>query len=191
METNIINRVFPLIPNNLLLKYDIEGLWSITLPYDADKISNIIINKFGSDLYIFDGTSGIGGNIISFSKYFKKVCGIEIDKDRFEILKNNVNIFKLINVILINDDCNNHLDNNYDLYFFDPPWGGPTYKNNKNIRLKIGQSTLTNLIIKIKNLNNKPIIFKLPNNYDLSEFSNYNYNIIKIKNYIIIIINDN
>jgi trimethylguanosine synthase len=189
MELNIINKVFPSIPNNSLLKYDTEGLWSISLPTDAEKISNIIMNNFGSELYILDGTSGIGGNVISFSKHFKKVCGIELDKDRFEILKNNIDTFKLNNVILINDDCNNNLENNYDLYFFDPPWGGPSYKTKENIRFNLGLFTLNELIIKIRNINNKPIIFKLPNNYDLSEFSNYNYNIIKIKNYILIIIN--
>ena len=188
MDTNIINKVFPLIPNNSLLKYDIEGLWSISLPSDADKISNLIINNFGSDLFILDGTSGIGGNVISFSKHFKKVCGIEINKERFEILKNNINTFQLTNVILINDDCINHLDNKYDLYFFDPPWGGPNYKQKDNIRFNLGIFSLSDIIIKIKNINNKTIIFKLPNNYDLSEFSNYNYNIIKIKNYIILII---
>jgi 16S rRNA G966 N2-methylase RsmD len=188
MDTNIINKIFPLIPNNSLLKYDTEGLWSISLPSDADKLSNIIINNFGSNLYILDGTSGLGGNVISFSKYFKKVCGIELNKERFIILKNNIDAFQLSNVILINDDCNNHLIDTYDLYFFDPPWGGPNYKNNENIRFNLGLLSLNNIIIKIRIINNKPIIFKLPNNYDLSEFSNYNYNIIKIKNYIILII---
>jgi 16S rRNA G966 N2-methylase RsmD len=189
METNIINKVFPLIPNSSLLKYDIEGLWSISLPSDADKMSSLIHNIFGSNIYILDGTSGIGGNVISFAKHFKKVCGVELNKDRFEILKNNINIYQLNNVNLINDDCNYHLDDNYDLYFFDPPWGGPDYKNEKNLRFNLGNHTLNELIIKIKNLKDKPIIFKLPSNYDLSEFSNYNYNIIKIKNYIMIIIN--
>lgn len=189
METNIINKVFPSIPDSSLLKYDSEGLWSISLPCDAEKISLIILNIFGPNIYILDGTSGIGGNVISFGKYFKKVCGIELNKDRFEILKNNINIFQLDNIILINDDCNNHLNDNYDIYFFDPPWGGPEYKNKNQLRFNLGNYTLNELIKKIKDNNDNPIIFKLPSNYDLSEFSNYNYNIIKIKNYIMIIIN--
>jgi predicted RNA methylase len=189
METNIINKIFPIIPNNNLLKYDDEGLWSISLPIDADKISLLILNKLGSDIYILDGTSGIGGNVISFAKYFNKVCAIELDTSRFEILKNNIDIFKLNNVNLINNDSSSHLNDNYDAYFFDPPWGGRGYKNIENLRFKLGNYTLNELIYKIKNLNNKLIFFKLPNNYDLSEFSSFNYNIIKIKNYIIIIIN--
>lgn len=189
METNIINRIFPPIPNKSLLKYDSEGVWSISLPNDADKISVLILKLFGSKLYILDGTSGIGGNVISFAKYFNKVCAIELNKERFEILKNNINIFELPNVILINDDCNNYLNKNFDLYFFDPPWGGQNYKNIENLRFNLGINSLNDIIITIKKSNNKPIIFKLPSNYDLTEFSNYNYNIIKIKNYIIIIIN--
>ena len=188
MEINIINKIFPVIQNNLLLKYDTEGLWSISLPTDADKISLLIQNNFGSNINILDGTAGIGGNIISFAKYFNSVCGIEINKDRFDILKNNIKIFELNNVILINDDCNNHLNYKYDIYFFDPPWGGKDYKNKENLRFKLGIYTLNEITCKIKSIINKPIIFKLPNNYDLNEFSNYNYSIIKIKNYIIIII---
>jgi len=189
MEKNIINKIFPITANNSLLKYDQEGIWSISLPNDADKLSLLILNKFGSNIYILDGTSGIGGNVISFAKYFNKVCAIEINTSRFEILKNNINIFKLDNVKLINDDSSNYLDDNYDVYFFDPPWGGPDYKNKSNLRFMLGNYTLKDIINKIKSYNDKPIIFKLSNNYDLTEFSNYNYNIIKIKNYIIIIIN--
>jgi predicted RNA methylase len=189
MDIVIINKIFPMISDNKLLKYDTEGLWSISLPNDAHKISLIILSNYGSNLSIFDGTAGIGGNVISFAKFFNNVYAIELDKNRFEILKNNINIYQLNNIILINDDSNNHLYGNYDIYFFDPPWGGKDYKNKENLRLCLSNYTLNELINKIKNYNNKPIIFKLPNNYDLSEFSNYNYNIIKIKNYMLIIIN--
>lgn len=188
METSIIYKIFPIIKNSSLLKYDTEGLWSISLPNDADKISLLILNNFGFNLNILDGTAGIGGNVISFAKYFKSVCCIELNKERFNILKNNITIYELNNVTLINDDCTNHLNNYYDIYFFDPPWGGKDYKYKENLRFKLGNYSLDNIIIKIKNFNNKPIIFKLPNNYDLNEFSNYNYTINKIKNYIIIII---
>jgi 16S rRNA G966 N2-methylase RsmD len=188
METNIINKIFPIIPNNKLLKYDEEGLWSISLPNDADELSLLILNNFGSNIYILDGTSGIGGNVISFAKYFNKVCAIELDKSRFEILKNNISIFQLNNINLINADSSKYLDDIYDVYFFDPPWGGRDYKYKEKLRFNLGNYTLKEIIHKIKIKNDKPIIFKLPNNYDLSEFSNFDHNIIKIKNYIIIII---
>jgi hypothetical protein len=46
MDNKIISKIFPFSQNSKMLKYDDEGLWSITLPNDADTISNIIIKKF-------------------------------------------------------------------------------------------------------------------------------------------------
>ena len=129
MNLETINKIFPSSYNNSLLKYDEEGLWSISLPKDADEISLFIYGITGFNITIFDGTAGIGGNVISFSRYFKKVVGVEIDTDRFNILKNNIDIFKINNVKLINGDCNDYFNDNYSVYFFDPPWGGKEYKN--------------------------------------------------------------
>jgi hypothetical protein len=35
-------------------------------------------------------TAGCGGNMISFIKHFKFVVGIEYDKERYKILKENL-----------------------------------------------------------------------------------------------------
>lgn len=187
MEAYIINRIFPIIDNKLLLKYDDEGIWSISLPNDAEQISLLIKNNFGTNINILDATAGIGGNIISFAKYFNNVHGVEINKDRYDILENNVKIFGLNNVTLINDNCMNYLNSFYNIFFFDPPWGGRDYKYKKNLRFKLGIYTLNEIINKIKIIK-KSIVFKLPNNYDLNEFNEYDYNIIKINNYQIILI---
>ena len=76
---------------------------------------------------------------------------------------------------------------NYDIYFFDPPWGGPNYKKNKNLRLKISDCKLSEIPNRIV-LSNKLIVFKLPYNYDFNEFSNFNYKLYKISKYYIIIL---
>jgi 16S rRNA G966 N2-methylase RsmD len=170
--------------------YDDEGLWSLTYPNDADKISNIIINEFKYNNIILDGTAGLGGNLISFCKYFKSVIGIENNNNRFLLLKNNISLYNISNVKLYNDNSiklifRNNFLNNIDYYFFDPPWGGPNYKNQKKINLKLDNLELNKIIKLIKN----PIIFKLPNNYNLIEFSEFNYKIYKISNYIILIFN--
>jgi hypothetical protein len=73
MEKNILNKIFPPSENIKNLGYDSEGLWSITLPQDADTISQIILNENNSDITIIDTTAGLGGNTLSFAKYFKKV----------------------------------------------------------------------------------------------------------------------
>lgn len=184
-----MNKIFPIIPNYNELKYDIEGLWSITLPEDANIISNIILNDTGYDKIIIDAMACIGGNTISFSNYFKNIISIEINKNRFEILKNNLNCYKINNVLLINDNCINKLNIDYDIIFFDPPWGGPEYKLKKKINIKIDDYSLLDIINIIKNKNNKILIyFKLPYNYDLDEFINLNYKITKINNYLLITI---
>jgi 16S rRNA G966 N2-methylase RsmD len=188
MDLNIITRIFPHTENYHLLLYDLEGLYSITLPNEAEEISSLINGLLGYNILICDATAGIGGNTISFSKNFKSVISIELCKNRFKMLENNIQIYELKNVNLINDSCLNKLNLECEAYFFDPPWGGPDYKNKKNIKFKIGDYTLIEIINMIKNNGNKIIFFKLPNNYDLNEFNKFNYNINKIKKYQIITI---
>lgn len=189
MNTNIIQQIFPKINDlNKELKYDIEGLWSITQPSEATIISNLIQYDIGYNSKIVDATAGIGGNTISFSNYFKNVTAIELNKTRFEILTNNVNAFNINNIELINDSCLNHLNGNYDGIFFDPPWGGPNYKYTPKIKIKLADLTLKEIINIIKENHKKFIFFKLPINYDLNEFNCFNYKIDKIKNYQMITI---
>lgn len=167
------------------LKSDIEGLYSLSYKEDADMISQIIKNKYGN-IKILDGTAGIGGNSISFGQYFLDVTSIEINKERFEYLTENIKSFNLQNK-LINGNFVDHLNREYDLLFIDPPWGGPNYKFELSVTLTIGDKSLidiVNYIIK----NKKIIVMKLPFNYNLIEFSNLNYIIYKIKNYQILII---
>jgi 16S rRNA G966 N2-methylase RsmD len=201
MDLNIIQKIFPPLLlqvsssdiNNLqnlqnLPKYDQEGLWSITLPQEADYISNLIKLEINAGSTIFDATAGLGGNTISFAKHFKKVVSIELCKSRFEILSNNIQSYKLTNVTLINGDCLDYLNGDYQGYFFDPPWGGPDYKYNVETKIKIGKYSLEEVVSKIKLINEKPIFIKLPFNYNLAEFNKYNYKIDKIKNYQMITI---
>lgn len=185
MNIEIINKIFPKIYNNNLLLYDDVGLWSITLPHDADIISNIIYKFIGYST-IFDATAGIGGNTISFSKFFKKVIAVENNITRFNILKNNINIIKTNNVKIYNDDCFNIINYNYNGFYFDPPWGGPNYKFEKNVRLLLNNITLFNIIKNIKKYTSKPIFFKLPKNYDLTEFENFNYRVDNIKKILLV-----
>jgi len=184
MDNNIINKIFPYNDKGYLLKYDNEGLWSITLPKEADMICDIILREMNTNnLTIFDGTGGIGGNTIAFANQFDKVICIELNKNRYDIIKHNLTIYDKMNVELIQGNCIDYLDKEADVYFYDPPWGGPDYKTISNLRIKFDGKNLVE-IIHLNKLN----IFKLPNNYDLDEFQNYNYRVIKIKNYLLVVI---
>lgn len=188
MDLNIITKIFPHAEKYDLLSYDSEGLYSITLPNDAEEISSLIKDLLGNEITICDATAGIGGNTISFGKNFKSIISIELCKIRFKILENNIKVYDLLNINLINDSCLNKLNLECSAYFFDPPWGGPDYKYKKNIRFRLGDLTLIEIVKKINQYGQKIIFFKLPNNYDLNEFNEFNYIINKIKNYQIITI---
>jgi len=189
----MLNKLFPLTDYNKL-HYDKEGLYSITNYKEANIISNIIKNNFlfQNNLKIIDGTSGLGGNSISFASYFSKVTSIEIDNERCEMLKNNINQYNLKNIDVLNLDSVDYIlqnKDNYDIYFFDPPWGGPQYKKYSKITLKLGNYNLSDIALKLKNkLNNKLLVYKLPFNYNFDDFSNFNYKLYKINKYYIIII---
>jgi 16S rRNA G966 N2-methylase RsmD len=88
---------------------------------------------------ITDMTSCVGGNVISFSRFFKKVNAIEIDPLRFDMLKHNTEtVVGATNVNFINgnavelllgqDDGTAPQQFQQDILFMDPPWGGVDYK---------------------------------------------------------------
>jgi len=85
-------------------------------------------------------------------------------------MKNNLKQYTDKNITLINDDCLNHIyKNNYDIYFFDPPWGGPNYKKENILDLYLSKINIINIIKKINK--NKLIILKVPYNYDINKLT--------------------
>lgn len=179
-----INYISPIVSYDNL-KSDKEGMYSLSHKDDADLLSFIIKEKYG-DVNILDGTAGIGGNSISFGLNFNKVISIEKNKERFNYLVENLFKFGLKNKT-INGNVLEKLNEDYDLIFLDPPWGGPSYKYEKNLSLYLDDISLKDLVKKLRDLN-KIIVLKLPFNYNLNDFSDFNYQIHKVKNYLIIII---
>jgi 16S rRNA G966 N2-methylase RsmD len=168
-----------------------EGKYSVTFPVEANIISNLIISYFGSNLTILDGTANVGGNTISFSRYFKNVISIELDKKNYNAMKNNINLYDIKNVQTINGNTLEYLSNiKYDLLFLDPPWGGSNYKKSSVLDLKLGNKYISDLIIDMKKLNKKGIIFKLPKNFRITKnfLIGENLSIYRVKNYFCAII---
>lgn len=194
----ILKRIFPKLPSwkYSRLQTDIDSVMYITRPSDADKITDIICESLNSiglsseDCTITDATGNIGGNTISFAKSFARVVSVEINEDISKFLRNNVNVYNLENVTVINDDFNN-LTLNQDALFIDPPWGGLSYKNQLKVRLMLGKYTLEEVCNKV-DPSTKLIALKLPFNYDIEYFINMvkytDISIIDIGNIKIIII---
>jgi 16S rRNA G966 N2-methylase RsmD len=182
---SIIKKLFTNYNNYLDLQYDDEGLWFNIDEDESTQISNIIYYELGNNITIVDAIAGIGKNTISFSKKFKNVISIELNLERYIFLKNNIKSLLLDNVIIINDHYIKYLNNEYDCYFFDPLHS----KNKQNIKLNnTSLLTIINKNSKISRLVNarKIIIIKLPLDYKLNEFQNYNYKIYIIKNYFLL-----
>lgn len=155
--------------NKLLL--DNEALYSVTDQYTANKISKYICKNIPDINTITDGTACVGGNTLSFSKFFKNVNAIEINYTRYTYLCHNMNIFETTNVKIYNasviDMCKNL---HQDMIFLDPPWGGPNYKSKNRISLYLGTIELSN-VCKILSLYTKYIAIKVPINFDIDAFN--------------------
>ena len=161
--TNKIIRIFPQLKNNNYyskLQIDDESLSFITIREIADLTSKIIchhlikynINPLRTS--IVDYTAGVGGNVLSFGKFFNQVYAIEIMKNRFDYLQNNINVYGYKNILCINDSSINFTYNeltkiNQCIIFIDPPWGGGDYKNVDTIKLKLDNIEIEKIIIDI------------------------------------------
>ena len=186
--TNILKKIYPLPHNHNYnnLSYDVEGLWSITHPNEAEIISSTIFDLRGTnEITILDMTSGCGGNTISFCKYFKNVIAIEFNLKRFNILKKNIKCYDFNNYTLICGDSLEYINDTYDVFFIDPPWGGPEYKKQTNIELYLMGKSMTEIIDMMPK--NTLIVLKLPFNYNFSKFTKYNILLKQQLNNIVIV----
>lgn len=173
---NIIKFLFPQIDNYEQFKIDNDSIHYITPFKLAEQMSNIIMSYMieqkinVKECIITDCFAGVGGNTLSFCKYFKNVNAIEIDKLRFEYLVNNIEVFKQSNVLTFNSDfLTIYHKLTHDIVFIDPPWGGSDYKIKNNIKITVSEHTLEDICNMLMESANKPrfIFIKLPKNYDL------------------------
>jgi len=178
------------IINKKNLKITDKGLYSISKYYDAQWITDRVIDFLKNknidplDVNIIDGTAGIGGNSINFSKYFSKVLSIEINNIHYEVLKNNIDALNIHNIQIYLANFLNIIDSIKDdsnIFFFDPPWGGNCYKNFKYFNLKIGKLEINDVINILYDKNIKYTILKAPHNLNLSTL----YSNIKYENMIV------
>lgn len=150
-----------------------ESIYSITKPYDAIKIMKLIRFYYKKDLtksVITDGTANVGGDTINFSTYFKTVNAVEINRLHCDALESNIKVYDRNNVNII---CNNYLKVmktlKQDVIYLDPPWGGPDYKKHHSIDLFLGKTSISDIVIKLKN-NAKFFVIKAPFNFNYNGF---------------------
>jgi 16S rRNA G966 N2-methylase RsmD len=176
-----IDKLFPKLNGVTLsnLKIDPESVSYITTPHEAKRIADIIAKHAGhhKDVkasVLVDATGGVGGDTITLSTQFGSVISIEIDTDRYSLLKHNVNEYKSTNVTTINGDSLIIIPklSDVDVIYADPPWGGKDYKIKENLRLTLGSTEIEKFILDCFNPEimatiPKLIALKMPKNYDL------------------------
>ena len=162
-----------------LLRIDEPSLSYMTYWKHADEISEKILNNLqerdlnARNLCIVDMTACVGGNVLSFAKYFKNVIAIEYIKERAEYCANNVKLYGFNNVQVINGDSvklinSSETPEKYHVFFMDPPWGGVDYKSKKKLHLTLGEVEIEDVCKSIFTKMTKMvlIVLKLPLNYD-------------------------
>lgn len=209
MNDKLLKKIFPKdnCSNIKNLKYDNEGLWSISYPDLAENLSKNI-KIFDNESFklntIIDATAGIGGNVLSFAKYFENVYCIEIDDTRFDYLKSNVSNYTYKNIKCIKGNSIeiiktfDGISHTPDVIFFDPPWGGPSYKYVKDIDIELSNLDFYEILKIIYNSYKvKLVVLKFPFNYKFLELINKceqfikQFNIVKDKNVVFLFLKMN
>ena len=200
---NFIKFFFP--PSNKFelknLNISLEGMYSVSHWKDNQKIIEYLdkINFNYKDTLLVDATANVGGVTIYMAKYFKEVIGIELDGLNYNMLRNNVKLYELKNVSLLFGNSiellpkiiiKNKTKNK--VVFFDPPWGGLNYRENKEIDLFLGDLNLYEIVdFIIQNVN--LILIKAPHNYNIQRFREvvkYKIDIIQLKKYQVIVVSN-
>lgn len=156
------------------------GLYSITLPQQANEISKILYNYAStylgsgglkSDFEITDATACIGGNTISFSNHFKHVNAVEIYPLHKEMLDDNIKSYNITNVTTyLADYTKIMLQLKQNIIFISPPWGGPEYHKKRDLSLRLGNIPIHIIINKLIDLNSAGIIScMVPINFNFNE----------------------
>jgi len=166
------------------------GLYSITKKNEAYFISNLITKYFGENkITITDSTACCGGNSISFLLHpqIHKVNSVEINDLHFEILQNNVNLYKNANKVnLIKGNYLNYAKSfEQDVIFYDLPWGGLRYieKDEITLGLNTNEGTFIGLSSIINQMKDKAKlqVLKIPLNFAFTNFlKEIDYTKIKI-----------
>lgn len=175
------------------IQYENEGLRFVTYAITAKAITKYVYNKIPSNkkITVVDLTGGLGGDTIEYGLQSphkgghsngggKKVYSVELNKARFQCLKNNISVYGLDNIITaINTNSVEFLNSiknstEYVIFSLDPPWGGDDYWKIPEIRdlflydtngVKVSIYTIIATIISNFAKSKVIIVLKLPNNF--------------------------
>lgn len=170
------NIVFPRKQGVDTKKYQLTniGQYSIFFPRDADTCARIVRSFFPKDAKVTmtDANSNMGGATMAFANHFDKVNAVEIVPLHCRVLENNLTNYGVIDKVKIH--CADYLDVADDLeqdaVFFDPPWGGPDYKNEELFNMYLDEINISDIIKSLLDKNKVKIVsIRVPFNYDFKQ----------------------
>jgi hypothetical protein len=177
-----------------------EGKYSYTKREDGERTIQFL-KRFIPLIHtrsILDGTGNVGVDTILFGLNFHTVHSIEMDHENFKALEHNVSIYKLKNVHLHEGDTTVlYKDFPSDILYLDPPWGGPDYKDKKDLDLSLGTHRVDvflrdSFLAKDAAWRPKYIVLKLPFNYNWARLDALegieSINVLRVRNYRIVIL---
>ena len=176
----------PSVPQEVCddLLIDEEGLYSVSSEDHAD-VMTAILRHLQVDT-VLDGTACVGGNVHSMASGGFKVWACEKDPARCHMLRHNLGVLKdygdyeqPVDVL----ECSVHAvlgkkvegpDFPVDAIVLDPPWGGPSYTEQKSMELYLDKIPLRK-IVKHAALRGRSNIFqlKVPKNYRVGQLLDY------------------
>lgn len=135
-----------------------DSLYSSTRARDMDTILRevfILMQRYyrKTRINVIDATANVGASVIPMllHRAINWVQTFEINEDTHRMLVSNIALYGLTKrVDIIHGDFVGHMDTidyrNTDFIFIDPPWGGPGYKDSKNLILILGSLPLETIV---------------------------------------------
>jgi predicted RNA methylase len=170
------------------------GVYSVTSYKSNLQIVDFIKKKVGKDIIIMDSTACVGGDTIGFAMNFNYVISVEKNQTNYNALKNNVEVYKLDNVSVLNK---NFVEEGMDIIksrkpevvYFDPPWGGKDYLNHDKLDLFLDAVNIKDIIKDILDQFNfvQMVVLKVPINFNYNELKG-KLDIHKLKKFHVVLI---
>ena len=172
-----------IIPYSLLFSAGKVSEYSSLKPWELPEHKQVLDSLNGPIRSIIDATGHVGMDAILLYNVFPeaKVTVVEKERNVYEILKENLDIVtrlsqkkpRLASVYGNGVDVLLSSNESYDIIYFDPPWGGPNYKEEKETALVLVDNNgklydMFDLVGRLFTLKRatKYIILKAPYNYD-------------------------
>jgi RNA cap guanine-N2 methyltransferase len=158
------------------------GVWPLRAPLPPVSTPRDQVDPSESPGFPFvmaDATACVGGNALSFARFFPDVRAAEIDAERCELLRENVQLLGLDSrVRCLSVDWYESLgsaDTAADAVFLDPPWGGIDYRNAKSVPITLGPTPMRDCVqrLRARHPRTRLVMMKLPLNGDLTPFEEW------------------